>query len=196
MFPTTLVIGIPGSGKTSIARAMAEHRGGTHFSASAVLALHAANNISVGRRWRGLWASGQMAPDPEVLPVLWKTYADLVSKAPVFLDGYPRTVAQLEDFHTKGGEIKLAVLLKVDESTARQRIAARLRREARSDDEIATSHWRIEHARDVIKEITSDDLIRNSLAIIDCNDLPIGSVIRTVMKIYDNTHIRQTKGDA
>ncbi|MGW4461248.1 nucleoside monophosphate kinase [Micromonospora sp. NPDC004704] len=125
MTPLAIVLlGIPGSGKTSLAAALWKDFGAAHLTASRILRNHLDRNTQVADRWGDYWKRGLNAPDPEVLPVLWHAFESCESSLAV-LDGYPRTTAQLNDFLERGGEVGLSVLLQIPTHIALQRATAR-----------------------------------------------------------------------
>lgn len=92
-----LLLGLPGSGKTTVGNEVARGVAGLVFSASESLRSHLRETPRKATRWQEYWSRGENAPDEEVLPVLWDQ-AQLLPATTVLLDGYPRTLAQLQDF--------------------------------------------------------------------------------------------------
>lgn len=69
-----LVLGIPGSGKSTLCKLVSQQGYGTWFSASAVLRDYAHRNPLATAIWHDYWTRGRNAPDNEVLSVLWSAY--------------------------------------------------------------------------------------------------------------------------
>jgi adenylate kinase family enzyme len=106
-----------------------------------------------------------MAPDEEVLPVLWHNYYERARGYNVILDGYPRTLSQLDDFWARGGRIGRSILLDPGDLVATERLIERKLRSNRVDDDISIAHKRIKTARNVIEELTQDSRISQGLTV-------------------------------
>jgi adenylate kinase family enzyme len=187
-------MGIPGSGKTTLARSLAVRRHGLHIAASTILRDHSLCDPSVGERWRILWADGQMAPDAEVLPVLWQHYLHASLLAPTFLDGYPRTVSQLDHFWDCDGRIDLAVLLELEDSIATDRLARRRQAERRPDDQISVIRRRIVRAKRDIITLATDRRISEHLVVLECGELNEQEALALALNAYDAHALREPKG--
>lgn len=177
------VFGIAGSGKSTVCREAAHIRRGSWFSASGVLQSHARRlDSSPALSWTDRWAKGESAPDREVMPVLWNAYSEL-SRWPVLLDGYPRTLVQLEDYLGHGGRLDACVLLSVDNETALARISARARKSGRLDDDCTVAARRICRDKDILKILLSSDYIAGKLTAIDASqpaDLLLGNFLEVM----------------
>lgn len=139
----TLVLGIPGSGKSTLCEEMAHQLDGDWLSASGVLRAFGAKNPELEARWRPYWDRGDYVPELEVNPVLWQAYVRMNTSI-VLLDGYPRTYGQIDEFIQRGGRISVTILLLVEESLALSRIVDRSRQLGRSDDSADVARRRIQ----------------------------------------------------
>jgi adenylate kinase family enzyme len=187
MYSSTLILGIPGAGKTTVARALASSRRGTWISASTTLRDHSSTYPEIASRWGAYWSRGQMAPDEEVLPVLWDRYLVAVKEGAAILDGYPRTCAQLDDFCVRGGRINLAVLLELDDAAAAERLLLRKQVQQRVDDELLVLRDRTRQARADIKALCDDQRICSRLEVIDCTGFDEVKTMENVLEAYDSS---------
>ncbi len=185
MYPSTLILGIPGAGKTTIARAIAASRQGEWLSGSTTLREHSSAEPETAARWGAYWARVQMAPDQEVLPVLWRRYQTAVRSSAAILDGYPRTLSQLDDFCRRGGRIDLTVLLDLDDAAAAERLLVRRQVQQRVDDELTVLRDRTRQARQDIKALCEDQRIQSRLEVIDCHGLDEAKTIKHALEVYD-----------
>lgn len=141
---TVLVLGIPGSGKSTVCEEAARQLDGAWMSASGVLRAFGVENPELEERWRPYWDRGDYVPESEVNPVLWHAYTRIQSSV-VLLDGYPRTYEQIDEFLQRGARISVAILLLVDEGRALSRIVDRAQQSGRFDDSISVAHRRIQN---------------------------------------------------
>ena len=175
------IFGIPGSGKTTVSREAARILQGTWFSASKILRSHVElSGDPTCLSWIDYWARGESAPDQEVLPVLWSTYIEL-TRWPVLLDGYPRTLDQLTDFLSRGGTLDAGILLAVDDETALERISQRAGTSERSDDDRAIARDRISRDRHALKTLLSSGYIAGRLTRIDASK-PADLLLKDLLK--------------
>jgi adenylate kinase len=192
-----LILGLPGAGKTTTARSLASACGGSYLSASGSLADYAESHPLQALRWREQWDKGEMAPDAEVLPVLWDCYCEYGRAGRVILDGYPRTVPQLEDFHQRGGSVALCILLDIRLGVARQRLLDRACTESRVDDSQRVIDARLARGQGQVSELAADKRIRDCMVSIDCSDLNARDVLEVVIREYDSKlSDSRTSGDA
>jgi adenylate kinase len=159
---TVLMLGIPGSGKTSISVQLSQSLKGRHFPASSVLREYLSRQSDLVLGWEAYWQRGQNAPDGEVLPVLWQAYQENVSRFTI-LDGYPRTLSQLEDFLMRGGRLDWVVWLRVGQREARERIVKRSAFENRYDDGNAVVDERIAREMSNIDSLVNHKAVRDKV---------------------------------
>lgn len=69
---TALVLGIPGSGKSTVCEEVARQLNGAWLSASRVLRAFGAENQELEARWRPYWDRGDYVPESEVNQILWQ----------------------------------------------------------------------------------------------------------------------------
>ena len=131
-----LLVGRPGSGKGTQARAISDHFGIAHISSGDLLRKHVADDTQLGRTIAATMARGDLVPDGVVMDVLRRP-VEAASKAGGYvLDGFPRTLAQAESAYLVAKEIgawvQVAMLLDVDREVAMERMLGRA--QGRTDD--------------------------------------------------------------
>jgi adenylate kinase len=133
-----LIIGAPGSGKTTDAELIAEQNQDiTHYSTGDMLRAEVASGSEIGKEIDGFISKGLIVP----IEIAIKTITNAIKSAPtdiVILDGYPRSLEQmdaLEDFLQTDDELKLVSVIevKVSQETAKDRVLGRARGE---DDKV------------------------------------------------------------
>ena len=147
-----LLVGRPGSGKGTQARAISDHFGIAHISSGDLLRKHVADDTQLGRTIAATMARGDLVPDGVVMDVLRRP-VEAASKAGGYvLDGFPRTLAQAESAYLVAKEIgawvQVAMLLDVAREVAMERMLGRA--EGRTDDREDV----IRHRQDAFDQVT------------------------------------------
>ena len=128
-----LIIGAPGSGKTTDAQCIAQrnHKRITHYSTGDMLRAEAASGSEQGKIIDSYISQGNIVP----IDIAIKTIVQAISKAPtpaIILDGYPRSVEQmeaLEHYLHSSHEVALVSVIEVhvSDAVARERVVGRAR---------------------------------------------------------------------
>jgi adenylate kinase len=149
-----LIIGAPGSGKTTDARIIAEKNDNIeHYSTGDMLREEVASGSELGKEIESYISQGALVP----LNIIVDTIVSAINNAPVdniLIDGYPRSEEQMTAFDeivSKEENIDLASVIevRVSEAVARERILGRRAEaapgEERSDDneEVFVSRMKI-----------------------------------------------------
>lgn len=172
-----LVIGAPGSGKTTdasiIAKRHKEHI--VHYSTGDMLRDEIASGSVLGKTINDYIKKGELVP----LGIIMDTVITAIKYAPtdvVVIDGFPRSVEQMKAFDellAKEEEIKLVSVLevRVSEEIARERILGRAAEAApgqvRSDDKEEVFNERMKIYMEPLSEIQAFYTERRLLKVID-----------------------------
>ena len=125
-----LVIGAPGSGKTTDASIIAKDDAGvTHYSTGDLLREEVASGSELGKLIDSFISKGNLVP----LNVVVDTIVSALKHSPtdiVIIDGYPRSVEQMMEFDKvlqNSGDILLkgVIEIQVSEQTAKDRVLGR-----------------------------------------------------------------------
>ena len=142
-----LIIGAPGSGKTTDASIIAKDDAKfEHFSTGDLLRAEVASGSELGRQIDSFISKGNLVP----LDVVVNTIISAIkssAKALVIIDGYPRSVEQmmaLDEVLKSDAEVNLTgvIEVKVSESTARARVLGRARG-ADDNDEVFNNRMKV-----------------------------------------------------
>ncbi len=131
-------MGPPGAGKGTQAAGVATHFGIPAISTGDIFRSNVAQDTTLGRKAKEYMDKGEYVPD-EVTNLMVRNRIDETDAEPGFLlDGYPRTLAQVEELdqmikHT-GHSLDAVVVLKVDPEELVQRLLQRAETDGRSDD--------------------------------------------------------------
>ncbi|CBG39883.1 adenylate kinase [Helicobacter mustelae] len=141
-----LIIGAPGSGKTTDAEWIAKNHSDkiVHYSTGDLLRAETAKGTERGRIIEGFTSKGNLVP----LEIVVDTILNAITHAPrdvILIDGYPRSVEQMEAFDAvlkAQDKVKLESVIEVEVSqeTARDRVLGRARGE---DDNAEVFHNRM-----------------------------------------------------
>lgn len=133
-----IVIGPPGSGKSTQARHLAARRGATHLSVGALLRAEVAEGTDLGRRVQDAVESGQLVATDDVIEVVRQPLLDAEAAGGWVLDGAPRTTDQAArlDEILERDDLPPAVVVALDlpEDEIRARLSRRAHTEDRADD--------------------------------------------------------------
>ena len=171
-----LIIGAPGSGKTTDASIIAEQNNNiVHYSTGDMLREEVASDSELGKEIESYISKGALVP----LEIIVNTIVSAINNAPVdnvLIDGYPRSTEQMTAFDTlvtKEDNIELASVIevRVSENVAKERILGRAADakpgEERSDDSIEVFFSRMKIYTDPLAEIQAFYTEKNLLEVID-----------------------------
>jgi len=120
-----VLIGPPGSGKTTQGARLAERLGLTHISTGELVREEVARNTPLGEWVRGYLERGELVPDE----IVNRMVRERIKEAGFILDGYPRTLSQAQALtqmlEALGLHLQAAILLEVDEETVVARLSSR-----------------------------------------------------------------------
>ena len=150
-----IIMGPPGAGKGTQATFVAERLGVPAISTGDIFRSNVSQETELGLEAKRYMDAGDYVPD-EVTNAMVR---DRISQADAtdgfLLDGYPRTLAQVEELDTmlaaRGNELDAVLLLTVDQDEVVERLAKRARDEGRSDD----TEDVIRHRQEVYAEQTA-----------------------------------------
>jgi adenylate kinase len=133
-----ILMGPPGAGKGTQAKVVADHFGIPAISTGDIFRANVSQGTPLGKKAQEFMDAGEYVPD-EVTNLMVRARIDEPDAEPGFLlDGYPRTVAQVEELdgmirHT-GHELDAAVVLTVKADEIVSRLLQRSQVEGRADD--------------------------------------------------------------
>ncbi len=171
-----LIIGAPGSGKTTDASIIASRNENiVHYSTGDMLREEVASGSELGQTIDGFISKGALVP----LNIIIDTIISAIKNAPVdniLIDGYPRSVEQmlaLDELLENEDEIELVstIEVRVSQEVAKDRILGRAADakpgEERSDDSIEVFYDRMKIYTDPLAEIQAFYSKKNLLTVIN-----------------------------
>jgi adenylate kinase len=137
-----LFIGPPGAGKGTQASRVAQRIGIPHVSTGEMFRDNVANGTELGRKVEAIMAAGDYVPDEVTVAMLADRIAEPDAVGGFILDGFPRTIAQVEALDELLGDdgLDTVVVFEVDEDQLTERMMAR----GRADDTEETMRNRFE----------------------------------------------------
>ena len=171
-----LIIGAPGSGKTTDASIIAEKNDNiVHYSTGDMLREEVGSGSKLGEEIESYISKGALVP----LKIIVNTIVSAINNAPVdnvLIDGYPRSTEQMTAFDeivSKEDNIELASVIevRVSQDVAKERILGRAADaapgEERSDDSIEVFFDRMKIYTDPLEKIQKFYTDKNLLKVID-----------------------------
>lgn len=139
-----VLIGPPGSGKSTVGQALATKMGVPFISAGDVLREHVAHGTDLGRQAQPYLDRGQIAPNYLVASAVDQRLGAPDAARGFVLDGYPRTRGQADLFDKSHGADRV-IHLDIDEQESLRRITKRAKTSGRSDDNarVLADRWRV-----------------------------------------------------
>ncbi|MEO5652174.1 MAG: adenylate kinase [Marmoricola sp.] len=133
-----ILMGPPGAGKGTQAKFVADRFGIPAISTGDIFRANVTDGTDLGRKAKEFMDAGEYVPD-EVTNLMVRNRIDEADATPGFLlDGYPRTVAQVEELDGMikftGHTLDAVVVLTVDGEELVQRLLQRAETDGRADD--------------------------------------------------------------
>lgn len=150
-----LIIGAPGSGKTTDAQLIAQQNEGiTHYSTGDMLRAEVTSGSALGAEIESYISKGLIVP----IKIAIETIVNAIKNAPtptIIIDGYPRSMEQLNalDSYLKNDsllELCSVIEVYVTENTARERVLGRSRGE---DDKVEVFNNRMKVYTEPLEDI-------------------------------------------
>jgi adenylate kinase len=145
-----IILGPPGSGKSTQAGLLAERLGAAEVNLGELLRGRAAEDTVIGRDIRESLARGELASDAVTEQVVREQIEGVPRERGFVLEGYPRTAAQADRLHRLLARLGRAeprpvvVRLDVPRDELLRRLGRRRDLEGRHDDDQATIDRRLE----------------------------------------------------
>jgi len=151
-----LIIGAPGSGKTTDAELIAKRNADkiVHYSTGDLLRAEVASGSELGKTIKSYIDNGNLVP----LEIVINTIKSAIEKAPkdiVLIDGFPRSIEQmkaLDEMLKNSNDIELVSVIEVEvsEDVARDRVLGRARG---ADDNVEVFNNRMKVFLEPLKDI-------------------------------------------
>lgn len=157
-----VLIGPPGSGKSTVGQALATRMGVPFISAGDVLREHIASGTQIGQQARPYLDAGKIAPDQLVATAVNERLGAPDAARGFVLDGYPRTPGQAELFD-QAHQADRVIHLDIDEEESKRRILKRSKTSGRSDDNesVLADRWKVYRSQTepVVQRYASRDMV-------------------------------------
>lgn len=142
------VLGGPGSGKGTQCELLRRAHGFTHLSAGELLRAEAAAPTPLGEQISRILAEGQIVPSAVTVQLLRQAMGE--QRGPFLIDGFPRSLENLQVYEEQCGNDTCAFILYLDlsEDEMSTRLLDRGLTSGRSDDNLATIQKRFRTFRE------------------------------------------------
>lgn len=154
-----IIMGPPGSGKGTQAEHIAKHFSVPAISTGDLFRAHVRDGTSLGAEAGRYMDRGEFVPDHVTTAMLSRRLEDDDAGAGFLLDGYPRTVAQVESLDallgTRHHALEAVLALTVSDDELMERMLLRAKDERRSDDTGPVIKRRLELYREQTRPVIS-----------------------------------------
>jgi adenylate kinase len=124
-----VLVGAPGAGKGTQAKALAEHYGVPHISTGDIFRAHLAAETALGLRAKSFMDAGELVPDEVTIDMMRERLAQPDTATGFLLDGFPRTVPQAESLRGMleelGTPLDVVLELQVEDDEVLRRLSGR-----------------------------------------------------------------------
>ena len=131
-------MGPPGAGKGTQAKAVADHFGIPAISTGDIFRANVAEGTPLGVEAKRYMDAGEYVPDEVTNDMVRNRIVEADAQAGFLLDGYPRTLAQVEELdgmvEKTGHRIDAVLCLTVDKEAVVERLLKRAETDGRADD--------------------------------------------------------------
>ncbi|WP_424189846.1 adenylate kinase [Actinokineospora sp. G85] len=137
-----VLVGPPGAGKGTQAKALSAELGVPHISTGDLFRAHIANNTELGLQVKAIIDSGGLVPDEVTNEMVRVRLAEADAQGGFLLDGFPRNTGQADFLRAVLGadELNAVVEFKIDEDVVVGRMLGR----GRADDNEGVIRHRLE----------------------------------------------------
>jgi len=133
-----ILFGPPGAGKGTQASALVDRYGIVHISTGDIFRENVGNETELGLQAKRYMDAGDLVPDELVIAMVSDRLGQDDARDGFLLDGFPRTVAQVEALDdivaAQGHALDAVIRLIVDDDELVARLLQRAREQGRSDD--------------------------------------------------------------
>jgi len=166
-----LIMGPPGAGKGTQATGIAAHYAIPAVSSGDLFRGHIKSQDALGRKVSALIARGEFVPDVLTTSMVFRRLLQPDAAAGWLLDGYPRTLGQVEALDLAMGELgtqlDAVISLVADPAALVGRMLRRAQLEGREDDNEETIQHRIEVYRLQTEPVLAEYRGRGSVLEVD-----------------------------
>lgn len=149
-----LIVGPPGAGKGTQASMIADRYGIPAISTGDIFRANIKNQTELGKQVEAIVSSGSYVPDELTNAIVADRLAESDAQGGFLLDGYPRTVEQVQELDrmlaASDGALDAVVLLEADTDEVVARLLNRAAEQGRADD----TEEVIRHRQEVYAEQT------------------------------------------
>lgn len=166
-----LIIGPPGSGKGTQAHRISEQLGIEEISTGDMFRTHLANRTPLGVEAQKYLDAGDLVPDHLTTAMVRERLQQPDTRNGFLLDGYPRTVSQMEDLdgvlQETGDTLDTVLEITADDDEIVRRLLLRSQAEGRSDDTESVIRHRLQLYRTETEPVISRYAERGLLVRVD-----------------------------
>lgn len=190
-----LIIGPPGSGKGTQAHRLSQQLGVPEISTGDMFRTHLAGQTPLGIEAEEYLDSGNLVPGYITTAMVQERLQQQDTRNGFLLDGYPRTLSQLEDLdhilRSTGHTLDAVLEITADEDEIVRRLLLRSRIEGRSDDTEAVIRHRMQLYREETGPVVEQYAQRGLVVSVD-GTAEVDQVTAVALKGIETVRTRRT----
>jgi adenylate kinase len=188
-----LITGPPGSGKGTQAHRLSDKLGIPEISTGDMFRGHLTDRTPLGTEAEKYLDAGNLVPDHITTAMVRERLQQEDTKNGFLLDGYPRTLSQMDDLdgilQSTGNTLDAVVEITADDEEIVRRLLLRARAEGRSDDTEDVIRHRLQLYREETKPVIARYAQRGILVSVD-GTADVGHVTAGALKAIETVKAR------
>jgi adenylate kinase len=188
-----LLLGPQGAGKGTQGRLIAQEHGIPHVATGDMLRSAMAAGSELGRRVQPIYDAGGLVPDDLMIALIRERLAQPDAQGGFVLDGFPRTMPQVEALEEMlreiGRDLDVVFEFQLEDAVGRERMVKRAAEEGRTDDTPEVIQRRLQLYHEETEPLIEYYRSRGNLVGVHA-DRPVDEVFAEIQQALEQAAVR------